>query len=241
MRTCPVGDEPDIALHGGRGLVSLYGRYVLPFLTDVAMSNRVASRERARWVPQARGIVLEIGAGSGRNGPFYGREVQKLLALEPSEELRRLARRRMVEVPFAVEFLPHSAEDIPLGDGTVDSVVTTWTLCTVADPPRALAEVRRVLRPAGRFIFIEHGRSPHPSVVVWQDRLTPLWCRVAGGCHLNRPIADLLAGAGFVTEELETSYAPGPRVGSYLYRGIARGTPRGNAEHPGQHAGEKAT
>jgi SAM-dependent methyltransferase len=212
--------------------MSFYGRYVLPFLTDVAMSNRVASRERARWVPRARGIVLEIGAGSGRNGPFYGREVEKLLALEPSEELRRLARRRMVEVPFAVEFLPHPAEEIPLGDGAVDSVITTWTLCTVADPPRALAEMRRVLRGDGRLIFVEHGQAPDPSVVTWQDRLTPLWRRVAGGCHLNRPIADLLAGAGFVTEELETSYTRGPRVSSYLYRGIAQVARTGDAEHP---------
>lgn len=202
--------------------MSFYGRYILPFLIDFAMSNRVASRERARWVSRARGIVLEIGAGSGRNGAFYGREVEKLIALEPSEELRRRARRRMAGVPFAVEFLADPAEAIPLGDGVVDSVVTTWTLCTVADPLRALTEVRRVLRPDGRLIFVEHGRSPDPTVVAWQDRATPLWRRVAGGCHLNRPIAGLLADAGFVTEELQIGYAPGPRVASYLYRGIAR-------------------
>lgn len=203
--------------------MSFYGRYLLPLLIDVAMSNRLARRERARWIPRARGIVLEIGVGSGRNGPFYGPEVDKLLALEPSEELRRTARRRMAGVPFAVEFLPDPAERIPLGDGAVDSVVTTWTLCTVADPARALAEVKRVLRADGRLIFVEHGRSPDPRVVAWQDRLTPLWRRVAGGCHLNRPIADLLKDAGFVTEELETDYVSGPRVASYLYRGIARG------------------
>jgi ubiquinone/menaquinone biosynthesis C-methylase UbiE len=202
--------------------VSFYGRYILPFLTDVAMGNRIASRERARWVPRARGIVLEIGAGSGRNGPFYSREVEKLVALEPAEELRRLARPRMVELPFAVEFLPDPAERIPLGDGAVDAVVSTWTLCTVADPPRALAEVRRVLRASGRLIFVEHGRSPDRGVVAWQDRLTPLWRRVAGGCHLNRPIADLVRRGGFAIEELEISYAPGPRVAAYLYRGIAR-------------------
>jgi ubiquinone/menaquinone biosynthesis C-methylase UbiE len=206
--------------------VSLYGRYVLPFLTDISMGNRILGRERARWVPRARGVVLELGAGSARNAPFYGRDVETLLALEPSAELRRMARRRTVAVPFRVEFLSSSAEDIPLGDGVVDCVVSTWTLCTVADPGRALAEVRRVLRADGRLIFVEHGRSPDPAVVAWQDRLTPLWRRVAGGCRLNRPVAELLAKAGLVTDELETGYVPGPKIASYLYRGIARGRSR---------------
>jgi len=202
--------------------VSAYGRYVLPFLTDFTMGNRALTRERARWVPRARGIVLEIGAGSGRNGPFYGPAVEKLFALEPSEELGRLARARLAPMPFAVQFLPCAAEKIPLGEGAVDSVVSTWTLCTIGDPARALVEVRRVLRPGGGVIFIEHGRSPDPRVAAWQSRLTPLWRRVAGGCHLNRPIQELLEGSGFAIEELEASYAPGPRVGSYFYRGIAR-------------------
>lgn len=202
--------------------MSVYGRYVLPFLTDVTMGTRVLTRDRARWVPRARGIVLEIGAGSGRNGPFYGPAVEKLFALEPSEELRRLARARLAPMPFAVEFLPCAAEKIPLDDGAVDSVVCTWTLCTIGDPARALVEVRRVLRAAGRVIFVEHGRSPDPRVATWQNRLTPLWRRVAGGCHLNRPIRELLEGSGFAIEELDASYAPGPSVGSYFYRGVAR-------------------
>ena len=202
--------------------MSVYGRYVHPFLTDRAMGKRALSRDRARWVPRARGIVLEIGAGSGRNGPFYGQAVEKLFALEPSQELRRLAQARLARMPFAVEFLPCAAEEIPLGEGAVDSVVSTWTLCTIGDPARALVEVRRVLRPGGQLIFIEHGRSPDPRVAAWQSRLTPLWRRVAGGCHLNRPIPELLDGGGFACEELEASYAQGPSVGSYFYRGIAR-------------------
>lgn len=202
--------------------MGLYARYVLPLLTDLAMGSRVVGRERARWVPRARGIVLEIGVGSGRNAPFYGRAVERLLALEPSEGLRRLARRRMAAAPFPVEVLPHPAEAIPLGDDAVDSVVTTWTLCSVADPGRVVAEVLRVLRPEGRLIFVEHGRSPEPGVRAWQDRLTPVWRRVAGGCHLNRPIADLLTRGGLVFEEIETGYAGGTRIGSYFYRGIAR-------------------
>ena len=202
--------------------MGLYARYVLPLLTDLAMGSRVVGRERARWVPRARGIVLEIGVGSGRNAPFYGRAVERLLALEPSEGLRRLARRRMAAAPLPVEVLPHPAEAIPLGDDAVDSVVTTWTLCSVADPGRVVAEVLRVLRPEGRLIFVEHGRSPEPGVRAWQDRLTPVWRRVAGGCHLNRPIADLLTRGGLVFEEIETGYAGGTRIGSYFYRGIAR-------------------
>jgi SAM-dependent methyltransferase len=217
--------------------MSLYGRYVLPILTDLVMRNRVAHAERVRFIPLASGDVLEVGVGSGLNIPIYGPAVRTLCALDPSPRLLRMAHRQATGARFPVTFMQQSAEAIPLADGAVDTVVTTWTLCTVADPRRALAEMRRVLREDGRLIFVEHGRAPDPRVVTWQDRLTPLWRRVAGGCHLNRPIADLLAGAGFVTEELETRYARGPRVGSYLYRGIARGR-RGNAEHPGHGAGE---
>jgi SAM-dependent methyltransferase len=121
-----------------------------------------------------------------------------------------------------VEFLQHPAEAIPLGDGTVDTVVTTWTLCTIPDAVAALREIRRVLRPDSRLIFIEHGRSTDPGVVRWQDRLTPLWRKVSGGCHLNRPIDQLLAQGGFQVSEMERGYMAGPRIGAYLYRGIAR-------------------
>jgi SAM-dependent methyltransferase len=125
-------------------------------------------------------------------------------------------------VPFPVEVLSCSAESIPLGDGTVDTAVSTWTLCSIGDPIRALREVSRVLRPGGHLIFIEHGRSPDVGTAAWQRRLTPLWRRVAGGCHLDRPIPELIASAGFHREEFEDGYARGPRVTSFFYRGVAR-------------------
>ena len=202
--------------------MGFYGRYVLPTLTELAMKNEAARTERARIVPRASGVVLEIGVGSGLNIPIYGDAVRKLYALDPSAELLRMARRRAQRATFPVEFLQHPAEAIPLGDGTVDTVVTTWTLCTIPDAVAALREIRRVLRPDGRLIFIEHGRSTDPGVVRWQDRLTPLWRKVSGGCHLNRPIDQLLAQGGFQVSEMERGYMAGPRIGAYLYRGIAR-------------------
>lgn len=138
-----------------------------------------------------------------------------------------MARSRAARANFPVEFLCRPAAAIPLADGWVDDIVTTWTLCTIPDPVAALQEMRRVLRPEGRLIFIEHGRSPDPAVVRWQDRLTPLWRRMAGGCHLNRPIDRLLRSGGFEALEMNRGYVAGPRVGSYLYRGIARPAPGG--------------
>jgi ubiquinone/menaquinone biosynthesis C-methylase UbiE len=202
--------------------MGFYSKHILPVLTDLAMRNKAAGAERARWVPLAAGDVLEIGAGSGLNFAHYAPGVLRLCALEPSEELRRMAARRAQRAPCPVEFVAASAEAIPLADESVDTVVTTWTLCTIADVGRGLHEIRRVLRRDGRLIFVEHGRSPDPRVVRWQDRLTPMWRRVAGGCHLNRPIEALIAAGGFELAELERSYSAGPRVGAYLYRGVAR-------------------
>jgi ubiquinone/menaquinone biosynthesis C-methylase UbiE len=202
--------------------VSWYGTYVLPRLIDRAMRTKVATAERQRLVPSARGAVLEVGAGSGLNIPLYGSEVNRLYALDPSAELLRMARRRARGASFPIEWLEGSGEQIPLGDDCVDTVVSTWTLCSIADPGRALAEIARVLKPGGEFVFIEHGRSPDPGVSRWQDRLTPVWRHVAGGCHLNRKIDDLIRAGGFDIAELASGYVQGPRVGSYLYRGRAR-------------------
>ena len=202
--------------------MGVYRKYLLPTLTEFAMRSRTLRPERERWVPLARGVVLEVGVGSGLNVPIYSREVRKLYALDPSEELLRMARSRAARATFPVEFLSRPAATIPLADGSVDDIVTTWTLCTIPDPVAALQEMRRVLRPEGRLIFVEHGRSSDPAVVRWQDRLTPFWRRVAGGCHLNRPIDRLLRSGGFEAFEVNRGYVAGPRVGSYLYRGIAR-------------------
>lgn len=202
--------------------MGFYAKYVLPTLTDLAMRNAAARTERARFVPRATGVVLEIGVGSGLNIPIYGSGVRKLYALDPSAELLRMARPRAERATFPVELLEHPAEAIPLGDASVDTVVTTWTLCTIPDALAALREMRRVLRPDGRLIFIEHGRATDPGVLRWQDRLTPLWRMITGGCHLNRPIDELLAQGGFQVTDMERGYGAGPRIGAYLYRGIAR-------------------
>jgi ubiquinone/menaquinone biosynthesis C-methylase UbiE len=202
--------------------MAFYRTHVLPRLIELAMSSKGARAERARFVPRASGVVLEIGAGSGLNIPVYGPAVRKLYALDPSPELLRMARPRAKQASFPVELLEQSAEAIALADESVDTVVTTWTLCSIPDAARALREIRRVLRRDGRLIFIEHGRSTDPGVVRWQDRLTPWWRRISGGCHLNRPIDRLLAQGGFRVAEMERGYGAGPRTTSYLYRGIAR-------------------
>jgi ubiquinone/menaquinone biosynthesis C-methylase UbiE len=214
--------------------MSFYGRHVLPLLTDLVMRNKRVRAERARWVPRAAGDVLEVGAGSGLNFAHYADGVRTVYALEPSPELRRMAVPRAQQARVPIRFLAAQAEAIPLPDGAVDTVVTTWTLCTIADPGRAMREVRRVLRSDGRLVFVEHGRAPDPEVVRWQDRLTPVWRRVAGGCHLNRPIAAMLEAGGFEVLEMECGYASGPRFNGYLYRGVGRSREAGVARpiHP---------
>ena len=202
--------------------MSVYEKYVLPRLIHWAMRKKIATAERRKFIPLASGTVLEVGAGSGLNLPCYGPQVQKLYALDPSRELWEMARKRVREAPFPVEFLAASAERIPLEDVSVDTVVSAWTLCTIPDPLQALSEVWRVLKPRGRFIFVEHGRAPDPSVVAWQNRLTPVWKRFAGGCHLNRQIDALIADAGFDITQIEPGYRRGPKPMAYLYKGLAQ-------------------
>ena len=192
--------------------MGFYERRILPRLIHVGMHQKQLLPLREQLVAGARGRVLELGIGSGLNLPFYRRELDLLLGLDPSRELLQMAKRQSSWVHFPVELSEGRAEDIPLEDRAVDHVVMSWTLCSVADPVRALAEVRRVLRPGGTLLFVEHGRAPEPRVRRWQDRLTPLWRRLAGGCHLNRPVADLIHGSGLRLADLETGYlVAGPR------------------------------
>jgi ubiquinone/menaquinone biosynthesis C-methylase UbiE len=202
--------------------VNVYEKYVLPKLIHWAMRREVATSERRKFIPLASGTVLEVGVGSGLNLPFYGPKVQKLYALDPSRELWKMARQRVREAPCPVEFLAASAEHIPLEDMSVDTVITTWTLCTIPNPLQALTDMRRVLKPEGRLIFVEHGRSPDSGVRTWQNRLTPVWKRIGGGCHLNRQIDDLIAGAGFDIAQIERGYSRGPKPMTYLYKGLAQ-------------------
>jgi len=202
--------------------MSFYARWIFPWLLDLGMRNKEARRFRERVIPQATGRVLEIGIGSGLNLPFYSAGVEQLFALEPSPELRRMAGRRTKGTRFTVEFLDRSAEEIALERGSVDTVVTTWTLCTIPDAVRALQEMKRVLKPSGALLFVEHGLAPDPGVRAWQHRLNPLWNRIGGGCNLNRKIDDLVAQAGFRVVDLQTEYAKGLKPMSFIYCGRAR-------------------
>jgi ubiquinone/menaquinone biosynthesis C-methylase UbiE len=200
-----------------------YQQRVLPRLIHFGMRQKQLAPLRERLVAPARGRVLEIGIGSGLNLPFYPRDIEMLLGVDPSRELLQIAKRHSVWVHFPVERSEGRAEDIPLDAAAVDHVVMSWTLCSVADPLRALAEVRRVLRPGGSLLFVEHRRAPEPRVARWQDRLTPVWRRALGGCHLNRPIDQLLERAGLGPVELETGHLiSGPRFATFHYRGRAR-------------------
>jgi ubiquinone/menaquinone biosynthesis C-methylase UbiE len=186
------------------------------------MQNKLATAERATWVPLASGKVLEVGIGSGLNIPFYSPSVVSLVGIDPSCELWDMARQRAALAPFPIEHMAHSGEAIPVTDRTFDTVVITWTLCSIPNPMQALKEMRRVLRPDGRLIFIEHGLAPDPHVQVWQHRLNSLWNRLAGGCNLNRRIATQISQAGFRMVQIETGYLKGPKPAAFLYKGLAR-------------------
>jgi SAM-dependent methyltransferase len=201
--------------------MNFYAKYVLPRLIDVAMKNKESARLRSEWIPHARGQVLEIGIGSGLNLPFYSPQVERVYGVDPSVELGRLARQRAADTSTKVEFLYQSADEpLPLAKATMDTVVVTWTLCSIPNAPAALQEMKRVLKPGGRLLFLEHGRAPDPGVAVWQDRLTPFWRRFTGGCHLNRKIDALITEAGFRITELRTGYLAGPRPMAYTYQGF---------------------
>jgi ubiquinone/menaquinone biosynthesis C-methylase UbiE len=201
--------------------MGFYSKYVLPRIMDLAMRNKETTRLRAEWLPHARGEVLEVGIGSGLNLPFAKGSAG--LWSDPSIELQRMASRKAATLPINVEFLLQSAEDpLPLASASVDTVVVTWTLCSIANVSRALQQMQRVLKPSGRLIFLAHGRAPNPSVGVWQDRMTPVWRRIGGGCHLNRKIDELITAAGFQIVDLRTCYLPGPRPMTYTYQGLAK-------------------
>src|SRR5262249_22231549 len=199
--------------------MGLYQRCIVPHLTNLAMRQSQLLPFRQKVVGAAEGRGLEIGVGSGFNFPHYGACVTSVIGLDPSSELLRMARVRASNAAVPVSLLDASAEAIPLDAESVDTVVTTWTLCTIPNAPLALAEIRRVLRPGGALLFVEHGRAPEPGVARWQDRLDPLWSRLGGGCHLNRKIDDLISGNGFRIEALENARLPGPRAHTFLYHG----------------------
>lgn len=202
--------------------MGLYDAWIVPRLTHLAMSQKSFAAYRARALAEARGRVLEIGIGSGLNLPFYGHQVQRIIGVDPSPTLVRIAEGSAQRGTIPVEIRIQSAESLPVEDGSIDTAVTTWSLCTIPDPVRALREVRRALAPGGRLVFVEHGLAPDPGVARWQNRLTPLWMRCAGGCHLNRPIDDLIRRAGFEFEDLRNGYMRSKRSLAFLYEGRAK-------------------
>ena len=202
--------------------MGFYRRHIVPWLTHLSMRQEQLLPYRQQAVGAAEGRVLEIGVGSGLNLPLYRGLVSSVIGLEPSPELLRMARSRASAATVPVSLLDASAEAIPLDAGSVDTVVTTWTLCTIPDISRALSEMRRVLKPGGTLLFVEHGRAPEPGVARWQDRLDPLWSHLAGGCHLNRKMDDLLTQGGFRIETLKNPRLPGPPTHTFLYQGRAR-------------------
>jgi ubiquinone/menaquinone biosynthesis C-methylase UbiE len=201
--------------------MGVYARYVLPYLTHLAMRQSQLRPYGERVLGGARGRVLEVGIGSGLNLPLYGTAVEEVIGVDISPELLAMVERAAAATPRNVRLLEGTAERLPLDDRSVDTVVITWALCSIPDPVAALTEARRVLRPGGSLRFVEHGRSPDPGVAKWQDRLTPLWARCAGGCHLNRKTDDLMRSAGFKLPELTTGYARGPRPMTFMYEGRA--------------------
>ncbi len=202
--------------------MGFYDDVILPRAIDWTLSTRPILKARARIVQGLRGEVLELGFGSGLNLPYMPPEVSRVQAVDPSGTARKLARKRLEASPIPVVFSGLDGQALTLPSASVDSVLTTFTLCTIPDVSRALAEAKRVLRPGGRLHFLEHGRSPDPTTARWQDRLTPIQRRFAGGCHLNRDMVALLGEAGFAMESLDNYYVSGPKPMTYVYEGRAR-------------------
>jgi SAM-dependent methyltransferase len=203
--------------------MNLYDRYVLPRVVNCVCGNPVIEHQRRLVVPRARGRVLEIGFGSGLNLPHYDRaNVEWIWALEPSAPMRQLAAPRIAVAGLDVRLLENAGEDLPLPDHSVDSIVVTYSLCTIPDATMALRQMRRVLRPGGAMLFSEHGAAPNADVRRWQDRLDGLWGRVSGGCHLNREVSAMISAAGFRMDWVESAYLPGtPRFAGYNTWGAA--------------------
>jgi len=202
--------------------MGLYARHILPRIIHFTCGLKPSMRQREKVVPRAHGRVLEVGVGTGLNLAYYdaGR-VTKVWGLDPSAEMTRIAEQAARSVPFEVEFIGLPGDEIPLEDASVDTVLMTYTLCTIPDTAAALRQMGRVLKPGGELIFCEHGAAPDAGVRRWQDRINPLWKRIGGGCNLNRPIPALIEAGGFRITSLDTMYIPGWRPGSFNYWGTA--------------------
>jgi ubiquinone/menaquinone biosynthesis C-methylase UbiE len=202
--------------------MGFYQEQILPWLVHLSMRQRRLAPYRHRVVSSATGRVLEVGIGSGLNLPFYGNAVAEIIGIEPSRKLLGMANEAARKSQIPLRLVEGTAEAIPIEDHSIDTVVTTWTMCSIPEIQSALQEMRRVLKPGGHLLFVEHGRAPEPGVRWWQDHLTPAWKHFSGGCHLNRAIGELIEKAGFRIERLEKSYMRGPKPMTFMYEGSAR-------------------
>ncbi|HDZ57906.1 MAG TPA: methyltransferase domain-containing protein [Pseudomonas xinjiangensis] len=205
--------------------MNLYEKHVLPRLIDAACGMGDVMKARAKVVPQACGEVLEIGIGTGLNLQFYDPgQVASIVGVDPAGQMQKLARKRAAAISIPVEMISVDLQGINAETARFDTIVMTFTLCSIADPVSALREMRRVLKPSGRLLFCEHGLAPEPRVQRWQRRLTPVWKSIAGGCHLDRDVPAMLHAGGFVLGELATEYLAGPKPMTYIFSGWAVAT-----------------
>lgn len=202
-------------------MANLYDKYILPRLIDAACSQPPMTRLRSQYVSRAAGKVLEIGIGSGLNLAHYGNAVTSVVGVDPAEELTAKAQLRADSIDIPVEVIGVSGESIPVPSESFDTVVCTWTLCSIPDPEPAVAEMFRALKPGGKLIFVEHGRAIDANVYKWQRRIEPFWKKIGGGCHLTRRADELITAGGFTIASLDSGYQPGPRFAAYMMHGVA--------------------
>ena len=202
--------------------MGFYQERVIPYLVQRSTRQETLVPYRERVVSGAGGRILEVGIGSGVNLRYYGDRAEHVIGLDPSAKLLKVAAEAERRARLSIELVKGSAEMIPIEDKSIDTVLTTWTLCSIPDVNQALSEMRRVLKPNGRLLFVEHGLSSDDKVRRWQERLNPIWKRVAGGCNLNRAVTHLIEVAGFRVERVDTGYMKGPKPMTFMYEGCAR-------------------
>ena len=205
-------------------MLGFYDKYILPKFLNCACGSKPINYQRDKIVPLAKGVVLDIGIGSGLNIPFYNKSnIDCLYGLDPSEELLKIAKSVAIKNELKVEFLECGAEAIPLPDQSIDTVLITYTMCTIPDIKLSNSEIMRVLKPEGRLLFCEHGLAPDKNIAKWQNRINPIWSKIAGGCNLNRDIPKLITSSGFKISNMEEMYLPStPKFAGYNYWGVAK-------------------
>jgi len=202
--------------------MNLYNKYVLPKAINWACKQKPMKFQRKKIVPLAKGSVLEIGIGSGLNLPFYSTEnITNLIAIDPSEEIWKKNKIDIETLPFNFEFIKAFAENIPVDSNSIDTIITTYTMCSISDTDKAFEEFRRVLKPNGKLLFCEHGKAPDKSIQKWQNRINPIWKRLGGGCNINKDIPLIIKNNGFKLNELNANYIPGWKPASFNYWGVA--------------------